>query len=110
MNRVEHSKNLFQEAIDSVKDFSEKIELSMKAEEWDDVDALIIERNKVLGAAITPSLPEALHDEARLVLARVKQQDKVLMSEAKQRQLTAKDDLKKLKHGKKSIKSYLSGN
>jgi len=110
MNRAEHSKSLFQEAIDSVKDFAEKIELSMKAEEWDTVDALIIERNQILEAAITPSLPEALHEEARLVLAQVKQQDEVLMSEVKQRQVTAKEELKKLKHGKKSIKSYLSGN
>ena len=109
MNRAEHSKNNFREAIDSVKDLSAKIELSMKAEEWEEVDALIIERNQTLETAITPSLPEALHEEARHVLERAKEQDKALMSDVKQRQKTTKEDLKKIKHGKKSIKSYLLG-
>jgi len=109
MNRAEESKNLFREGIDSVKNLSEKIERSMKAEEWDDVDALIVERNQTLETTITPSLPEALHEEARLALALVKQQDKDLMGKIKRQQKTTKDALKKIKHGKKSIKSYLQG-
>ena len=113
MSKVEHSESLFREAMSSAKNLSEKIEHLMKAdnwdEEWDKIDALITERNQALDTAIVPSLPETLHEEARLALAQAKQQDKTLMNVARQRQKTNGEEQIKLKHGKKSIQSYLSG-
>jgi len=113
MSRAEHSESRYREAINSAKLFSEKIERLVKAEDWDEtwgeIETLIAERNQALEIAFVPSLPEALHQDARSAFALAKQQDKNLMNEAKQRQQSAGAELVKLNKSKKSIQSYLSG-
>lgn len=110
MTNGEQDENSYRQAIHSAKFLSEKIERLAKEEEWSEIETLIAERNQALEVAFVPALPEVLHDEARRVLARAKQQDKDLMKEAKQRQQSAGVELKKLNHNKKSIQSYLGGN
>jgi len=109
MTRVELSVNEYRKTIQLAKTLSLEIDRLVKAEEWNDIEALIAERNQALEKAFVPTLPETLHKEARDILALAKQQDKNLLTEAKQRKNSAGAELVKLKHGKKSVQSYLSG-
>jgi len=109
MTTVEPSENEYRQTIQLAKNLSMEIDRLVKAEEWNDIEALIAKRNQALETAFVPTLPETLHEEARRILALAKQQDKNLMTEAKQLQQSAGAELVKLKHGKKSVQSYLSG-
>lgn len=95
-----------QQKIEEVLAKASDLDRAFADEQWDAVAALLQQRNDLARLALTPDLPEALHEIARRAFERLRTQDEELMAKAKLLQRDLREELMQLNKSKKSIEAY----
>ncbi len=85
-----------------------KLEDAFQQQDWEQVESLLTERNRLAEMTLTADLPTEYHGDARLILEKMQLQDAAMQDQAVQLQSEAREVLQQRQKVAQSIKAYKS--
>ena len=94
------------ERFDAVSNLIARLDTALEQSDWEAVERLLEQRQAAIESAFADQLPEQYAEQARNLLAILKQQDTCLAAAAKKLKATTSEELIKLHKQQKTVDAY----